>query len=120
MSNPTKIAETYIDSWNETDAGRRAARIAETFTPTAVYSDPMMRGEGHDGLSAMIAGAQAQFAGLRFRQVGKVDAYADRIRFSWELGPDEGPALAGGTDFGTIEDGRLATVVGFLDFAPQA
>ena len=120
MTNPGKIVETYIDSWNETDAGRRAARIAETFTPSAVYSDPMMRGEGHDGLSAMIAGAQAQFAGLRFRQVGRVDSYADRIRFSWELGPADGPAVAGGTDFGTIADGRLATVVGFLDFAPQA
>jgi hypothetical protein len=39
------------------------------------------------------------------------------VRFSWELGSKDGPALAGGVDFRVIEDGSLQTMTGFLDFA---
>ncbi len=77
-----------------------------------------MGGEGHDRIDAMTAGVQARFPGLRFRRTSNVDAHHDRVRFGWELGPDGGPALAGGLDVGVVVDGRLQTVTGFLDFAP--
>ena len=44
----------------------------------------------------------------------------NRVRFSWELGPEDGAALAGGVDFGVIAAGRLQSITGFLDFAPSA
>ena len=67
----------------------------------------------------MIEGAQKQFPGWRFRLTSGVDAHHDRLRFGWELGPDEGPAIAGGVDFGVISGGMLQKITGFLDFAPQ-
>lgn len=120
MQNANKIADTYIACWNEADSTRRAALIARAFTESATYVDPLMRSEGRSGIGAMIGAAQAQFPGLRFRKAGEAEAHADNIRFSWHLGPEEGPAIAGGTDFGTIADGKLAAVVGFLDFMPQS
>jgi len=120
MTNTAALIERYIASWNETDAGKRRDLIAATFTETAAYADPMMKSEGHGGIDQMLAAVQERFTGLRIKQVGKVDAYEDRVRFSWELGPEGGPSIAGGTDFATIEAGRLASVVGFLDFAPGA
>ncbi|MCX5519891.1 nuclear transport factor 2 family protein [Kaistia defluvii] len=120
MTNPAALVERYIASWNETDPAKRRELIAATFTESASYGDPMMKSDGHGGIDCMMAAAQERFAGLRFKQVGRIDAYEDRVRFSWELGPDGGPSVAGGTDFATVNTGRLAHVVGFLDFAPAA
>ena len=119
MSNFTDLIDRYIAIWNETDAKRRRDLIARTWTEDSTYLDPLMRGEGHGGIDSMIQGVQAQFPGLLFRRTSDVDAHNDRVRFAWELGPEGGPALAGGVDFGVITGGRLQTITGFLDFAPK-
>jgi len=116
--NPNELVERYIASWNETDTERRRALIAGIWTEQASYVDPMTKSEGHDGIDAMIATVQARFPGLRFRQLGKVDAHNDRIRFAWELAPDGAAAVASGTDFGVLADGRLEAIAGFLDRVP--
>lgn len=119
MQATTDLIEGYIASWNEGDPGRRRALIARTFTEGATYLDPMMQGEGQAGIEAMIAAVQERFPGLRFRLAGKVDGHHDRVRFSWELAPPEGAALARGTDFAVLAaDGRLQSVTGFLDMVP--
>jgi hypothetical protein len=116
--NHTELIDRYIAAWNETDAGRRRALIARTWTEGASYVDPMMTSEGHAGIDAMIAGVQAKFPGLRFSLTGKVDAYQDRVRFSWALGPEGGAALVKGTDFAVVAGDRLQAVTGFLDQVP--
>jgi hypothetical protein len=122
MSKPEieSLADSYIAAWNATDAAERAALVARTWTPDATYVDPMMRGDGHGGIDAMIATAQGQYPGLSFSRRGAVDVHGDNIRFSWDLGPAGAPAVAGGTDFAVIEAGRIKRVTGFLDFTPQA
>jgi len=119
MSNFTDLIDRYIAIWNETDAKRRRDLIVRTWTEDSTYLDPLMRGEGHGGIDSMIQGVQAQFPGLLFRRTSEVDAHNDRVRFAWELGPEGGPALAGGVDFGVITGGRLQAITGFLDFAPK-
>ena len=119
MSNFTDLVDRYIAIWNETDDELRRDLIARTWTEDSTYLDPLMRGEGRSGINAMIRGVQAQFPGLLFRRTSEVDAHNDRVRFAWELGPEGGPALAGGVDFGVVVDDRLQAVTGFLDFAPK-
>jgi hypothetical protein len=119
MSNFTDLIDRYIAVWNETDAERRRDLIARTWTEDSTYIDPLMRGEGRSGIDAMIHAVQAQFPGLLFRRTSDVDAYNDRVRFGWELGPEGGAALAGGVDFGVVVGDRLQTITGFLDFAPK-
>lgn len=117
----TQLVQRYIASWNETDPARRRSLIAATWTEDALYLDPLMRGEGHGGIDAMIAAVQQRFPGHRFRRTGQVDGHNDRVRFGWSLGPEDGPALAGGLDVGVIAgDGRLQSVTGFLDTLPAA
>ena len=120
MSNFTDIVDRYIAIWNEADDELRRELIARTWTDDSTYLDPLMRGEGHGGIDDMIRGVQAQFPGLLFRRTSDVDAHNDRVRFAWELGPEGGPALAGGVDFGVIVGDRLQTITGFLDFAPKS
>jgi hypothetical protein len=121
MSKLTDVIDRYIAMWNETDAERRRALIARTWTETASYLDPVLQGESQAGIDAMIQGVQARFPGHRFRRTSEVDAHHDRVRFTWELAPDDGPALVTGTDFGVVAaDGRLQTITGFFDHAPAA
>ncbi|WP_342240535.1 nuclear transport factor 2 family protein [Inquilinus sp. OTU3971] len=118
MSTATELVDRYIAIWNETHAGRRRALIDATWTEGAFYLDPMMRGDGRAGIDAMIAAVQERFPGNRFRRIGPVDEHNGRIRFRWELGLEDAPALVAGTDFGEIVGGLLAGITGFIDQAP--
>ncbi|MBV9800461.1 MAG: nuclear transport factor 2 family protein [Solirubrobacterales bacterium] len=116
MSNTEALVEDYIAMWNETDPDKRRSLVARTVTEDATYLDPLMSGNGIDGISAMIAGAQQQFPGHSFRLISGPDAHHDRVRFSWSLAADgEGP-VAVGFDFATVaDDGRMRSVTGFLE-----
>ncbi|MFC5473789.1 nuclear transport factor 2 family protein [Paraherbaspirillum soli] len=119
MSHLINLIDRYIAVWNETDAGRRAELIAATWADNASYLDPMMQGDGHAGIAAMVAGVHQQFPGHRFYRTSDVESHHDRIRFRWELRPEQGPALVTGTDFGTLAgDERLQSITGFFDTMP--
>jgi hypothetical protein len=116
MNDTIDLIGRYIDAWNETDPQRRRSLIARTFAEAASYVDPMMQGNGHAEIDAMIGGVQERFPGLRFRQAGTVDTHHDSVRFCWELAPEVGEPVAKGTDFAALaEDGRFRSVTGFLD-----
>lgn len=112
----TELIDRYIETWNETDPARRRALIARTWTADATYLDPLMQGAGRAGIDAMIAAVQDKYPGNRFRRTSEIDVHHDRVRFAWTLGPDGGPALAQGIDFGVLSgENLLAAITGFLD-----
>jgi hypothetical protein len=117
MTDVATLVDGYIATWNEKDPDRRRTLVAETFTNDADYLDPLMQGAGQDGIDAMIAGVQQQYADYRFELAGGPDAHNDRVRFSWHLvGNGGGDPVATGYDFGMLaEDGRLRSVTGFLE-----
>jgi uncharacterized protein with LGFP repeats len=123
MSNPTTatvapdvVVETYVATWNETDAGKRRAGIARAWADAGSYRDPVMASDGHAGVDAMLAGVQARFPGFVLKRTSKVDQHNNHLRFAWSLGPADGPTVVEGVDFCALAaDGRLASVVGFID-----
>ena len=120
MMDVTQIIDTYLAIWNERDAAARRALIGTTWTPDGLYLDPMLRGEGHDGIDAAIGGAQPLFPGLNFRRTSEVDVHNDRLRFTWELGAEGEPPAMAGLDIGQIVDGRLSSIIGFFDIWPTS
>ena len=117
MPDVQDLVDSYIASWNETDSARRREIISATWTEDASYLDPVLSGDGQDGIDAMIAAAQEQFPGHRFELSFGPDTHHDRVRFAWKMyGEDGSPLVAAGVDFGTLaEDGRLRSVTGFLE-----
>jgi hypothetical protein len=101
-----ELVDRYIAMWNETDAGRGRGLIAKIWADGASYLDPVLSGEGLDGIDAMVKAA-----------------HHDRAQFTWELGPEGGRALVKGLDFATLSNaGCLKTVTGFfteLNVPPQ-
>ena len=134
MSNPTVPAAAsigatpavidatvaaYLETWNETDPARRAAGIARAWAASGRYRDPLMTSDGHAGIDAMLAAVQARFPGFVLKRLSPVEAHNGTARFSWSLGPAAGPSVVEGVDFCALaEDGRLQSVVGFIDKAP--
>lgn len=120
MTDVTTLVDRYIDMWNEPDATRRRTLIAEIWTPDALYVDPMLRGDGREGIHAMVGKVHDQFPGHRFSRTSDVDGHNDQARFAWALGPEDGAPMVKGVDFAAIRDGRLAAVTGFFDTVPAA
>ena len=116
MTAHSAIAERYLATWNEPDAARRRSLIAALWSPQGRYADPLMSGQGHDGIARMIETARTQFPGCEFTARGEPDGHAPFVRFSWSLGPAGGAAVAGGTDVARLDDaGRIVEIIGFLD-----
>jgi hypothetical protein len=88
MTDVTKIARNYIDLWNERMPSRRREILATNWTSDARYVDPLMSGDGLDGVDALIAGVQQKFPDFKFSLIGKPNGFGDHVRFSWGLGPD--------------------------------
>lgn len=120
MTDAASIATRYIALWNESDRDHRTTLLTDLWAKAGTYCDPLMQGAGHDQISALIAGVHGQFPGFRFALVGQPDGYGDQVRFSWQLGPEGSDGPIKGTDFATLENGRLKSVVGFLDEIPAA
>ncbi|MFI1098017.1 nuclear transport factor 2 family protein [Streptomyces sp. NPDC020917] len=118
MSDLQYLAERYIAAWNETDPAARRELIGEVFADDGRYTDPLADVTGPDALDAVVGAVQGQFAGLVFT-LGPVDTHHHIARFTWELGPAGGEALVVGFDVAvTGEDGRIHSVLGFLDKVP--
>jgi hypothetical protein len=121
MSTVAQLVDRYIAMWNETDGKRRREIIAQVWTPDATYLDPALQGAGHAGIDAIVRSVHERFPGHRFRRTGEIDNHHDRIRFGWELAPENGPPVVGGVDFGVIAEGeRLQAITGFFNAAPGA
>ena len=118
MTDATTIARRYIDLWNERTPGRRRELLNRDWTADASYVDPLMRGDGHDGVDALIAGVQERFPDFRFTLIGEPNGYGNQLRFSWGLGPDGADGPIKGTDFAVLKDGRIRSITGFLDQVP--
>ena len=118
MTDVNTIALGYIDLGT---SGRlpAAARCWRRTGPAMRYIDPLMSGDGHDGVDALIAGVQQRFPDFRFRLLGRSDGFGDHVRFSWGLGPDGVDSPIKGTDFAVVSDGRIKSITGFLDQVPQ-
>jgi hypothetical protein len=120
MSNANEVVVRYLAAWNEPDAKRRRELVAKAWTDDGTYVDRVREGHGHDSLDTMIATAQSHFPGYRLHLASGIEAHHDYVRFSWVAGgTSETPLYIKGTDFAIVAaDGRIKSVVGFVDAAP--
>ena len=50
MTDINTVARRYIELWNEKTPSRRREMLASDWTVDAKYVDPLMSGDGHDGV----------------------------------------------------------------------
>lgn len=118
MTELNTIVENYFSTWNEPDGKRREKLLEAAFAAEASFQDPIMQGQGRAEIGALMDGVHQQYPGFRFVLKGKPDGFADKLRFSWTLGPDGVEAPIEGTDICIVKDGKLQSVTGFFDKVP--
>src|SRR5258708_20416037 len=82
MTDVNTIAHRYIDLWNERTPSRRREILSQHWTRDARYVDPLMSGDGHDGVDALIAGVQQRFPDFRFSLLCQPNGYGAHVPFS--------------------------------------
>ncbi len=115
MTDASNIVSRYLDSFNETDPGRRESLLQSLFTADCTYTDPHVDVTGPAQLAEFIAQTQQRFPGYTFALHGDIDAHHDQARFQWQAGPEEEPARYLGFDVIVAADGRIRRVYGFAD-----
>ncbi|MFE0255884.1 nuclear transport factor 2 family protein [Streptomyces sp. NPDC059010] len=112
--------DRYFEAWNAREPAALARAVATAWTPLGSYTDPLADVRGQEGIVAVVAAAQAQFPGFAFRLTGSVEGHHDTARFSWELVNEaDGSAPVAGSDVITLDaEGRIVSVLGFLDRVP--
>ncbi|MFI7543348.1 nuclear transport factor 2 family protein [Actinoplanes sp. NPDC049599] len=119
MSDFESAVERYLAAWNETDPHLRRKAVEQAFAADVRYVDPLAAVEGHAALDGLIGAVQGQFPGLVFSSGGPVDAHHQQGRFTWRLGPAGEEPVVIGFDVAELgPDGRIRTVLGFLDRVP--
>lgn len=115
------VTASYLATWNEQDADARAKLLADHWADNASYTDPLAQAAGVEAISATIAAVHQQFPGFVFTAVGEADSHHQQTRFQWGLGPEGAEPLVIGFDVVVTDDeGRIETVLGFLDKVPAA
>lgn len=121
MTQYEDVATRYIATWNEMDPDARRAALEDLWARDGRYRDPLADVQGIADIDATIAAVQHQFPSFRFRLVGPVDGHGTQCRFAWELGPDGQDAPVAGFDVAVLTaEGKVETVLGFLDRVPTA
>ncbi|MGW4867667.1 nuclear transport factor 2 family protein [Streptomyces chartreusis] len=110
----------YFEAWNATGPEELTNAVAAAWTEDGTYTDPLANVRGHTQLAAVISAAHEQFPGFTFRLTGSVDGHHDTARFSWELVSEaDRAAPVAGSDVITLDaEGRITSVLGFLDRVP--
>ena len=98
----------------EHDAIRRGRAIAELFTVDCVFLGPDGRHVGHAALDAAVATLQARFPAFVFSELS-VQALPESGRLHWGFGPPAAPPRVTGLDVILVRDGKIATLLTFLD-----
>jgi hypothetical protein len=120
MHDANQIVTRYLDSFNETDAGRRRELLDELYASSSTYTDPHVDLHGREQIDSFIAQTQERFPGFAFKLGGAIDAHHEQARFQWHAGPAEDPDRYVGFDVIVTDDGRIRSVYGFMDAAPTS
>ena len=106
--------DTYLATWNETDAAKRATLIGASLAADLWYRDPMLEADGLEAYAGMIAAVQAQMPGLVMTRTSPIDAHRDLVRFNWALGAPGADPVFAGVDVAKYDaDGKLHRIIGF-------
>ena len=119
MTEMTAMVDDYLSAWNETDPGARRTIVEKVWDADGVYTDPLASVTGTEAIDQVLAGAQQQFAGMRFVRGDVFETHHNIARFTWELVPENGAeAVVIGFDVVAVNDEKISSVYGFIDKMP--
>ena len=113
------IVNAYLDTWNARTDAEKKEILERHWSADATYVDPLAEVNGLESIGGIIDAVHTQFPDFVFSLVSEPDSHHAQTRFQWGLGLADAEPIIIGFDVITVdEDGRIRTVVGFLDRVP--
>jgi len=103
-----------FDVFNEPDAGRRAAAIAEIYDEDVVWHDIDRVVRGRDALAQRADEVRRENPGWTFRSDGAVSANDDLGHLGFRFGPADAPPVVTGMDIARCKDGVILELYTFV------
>ncbi|MEX0428472.1 nuclear transport factor 2 family protein [Nocardioides sp. DS6] len=108
----------YVRFWN-TDPSELRRSGGQIFSEDIIWVTPIGVTSGIEGLARFVEQFTEHVGAYEFRARTEPDVHHDRARVPWELRVGDA-SFAEGTDVLTATgDGRIMSVTGFLDRAPD-
>lgn len=116
----TMIAvDRYVEFWNTADPEDLQRAAAATFADGVVSHVPLGVMRGTEELIGFRNEFATRLPDYRFQSRAEPDSHHDRARLQWELVVG-GESFATGTDVLELDEtGRIVSITGFLDRAPE-
>lgn len=112
--------ERYLRFWNGATPDEQRRLAAETLADDVEYRAPIGLLDGTQALIDFRAQAAEHLGSLSFHRRGEVQVHHDRARLPWRIEARGEETFAAGVDVLTFDaDGRVSSVVAFLDKAPE-
>jgi len=108
------LIDHYCAAWNEPDAARMRALLAQALTADAIYVDPTVHTVGAEALVAHIGTVMLRFPGSRVVRTSVLDIHHDLVRFYWKRVLGDGSSRPEGIDICEVSDGKLTRILGFF------
>lgn len=124
MSDYQELVNRYVALWNEPDAALRRKSIIELWAEDGANFTQSIEAVGYEALEARVTRAYEKFvrdAGFIFKLSGKVESHHNALRFTWEMVPAGGGAIAGtGLEFLILDEaGRIKSDYQFSQPSPS-
>lgn len=117
MKEIEELVDRYFISLNEPDDKKRRDLIKQVWSDKGKFGVvPFIEGDGLAGIDEVTKGGITKFPGATVRRTSKVDGSGNYYRWTFTLSTADGKPLSSGVDFAVIADGKLQSVIGFLDW----
>jgi hypothetical protein len=114
MADLETLIDTHLAGYCEADPEQRRTLLTAAWDADGALIDPPMEATGPDGIAGLVDVVLQHYPGHRFVRTTAVDAHHDHARYGWALVAPDGTAAVTGTDVVTVNDGKLAQIVGFF------
>jgi hypothetical protein len=112
--------ERYLRFWNAATPDEQRRLAAETLADDVEYRAPIGRFDGAQALIDFRDHATQHLGAVSFHRHGEIQVHHDRARLPWRIAARGDQTFAAGIDVLTFDaDGRVGSVVAFLDKAPE-
>ena len=113
------MRRNLLDVFNEPDAGRRNAAIAETYAEDVVWHEPDRVNRGRKAFVERATELLAQTPDWVFRPDGAVSALDDLGHLGFRYGPPGEPPVVTGMDIAHCKDGVIVELYTLVTTASQ-
>src|SRR5580765_2919354 len=116
MNNIEELVNRYFVSLNEPDDKKRRDMVKQVWSEKGKFGVVrIVEADGLDAIDELTKGDMLKFPNTTVRRTSHIDCSGNYYRWNFVRSREDGKVIASGVDYAIIVDGKLLSVIGFLD-----